>query len=393
MKRVNVLAGHVAGYTVQDLVEKREQGQVWIAIRNKVYDVTEFLDEHPGGAELITDIPVEDVQQMTAEFEDAEHSEEAMEQLAPLFKGILLAEDGSTPMGGAAAAGGGEEEEEEEHDDAQIQNQVNTEYTPNPFHSTTNCKLLLDSKHELSHDVTVYRFQLPRIDKDSFSLAIGKHIVLSYEEMDGKHVSRAYTPVSPFGDRGFVDFLIKSYPGGKMSEHLKTLRPQVDSLQMFGPKGKLAYLGDGKFSIRKQGQEHFVDLKHVGMVCGGSGITPMFQIVQAVARNPHDGLKITLVFGNKTEEDMILRHALDALQQLKARGQLEIVYTLDQPPTNPETFTGVVGFITKDLLAKHLPAPGNDSMVFLCGPPGLINKACLPALKDLGFPKDRIFKF
>lgn len=381
MKRVNTLANHVgaASYTVDDLLAKREAGQVWIAIKNKVYDVTEFLDDHPGGAEIITDIPVDNVKQMTAEFDDAEHSEEAMEQLAPLFRGMLHT--------------GENEEEEEEEEEVQIHHGP-SEPTFTPFAEYTNVSLLLDSKEHLSHDVTVYRFQLPDMALDTFSLAIGKHIVLSYEEMDGKHVSRAYTPVSPLGDRGFVDFLIKSYSGGKMSEYLRKLRPQVDHVQMQGPKGKLAYLGEGKFVIRTKGVEELVELDHLGMIAGGSGITPMFQIIQAVAQNPADNLKITLVFANKTEEDMILRHALDALQLLKQRGQINIHYMLDSPPTDAKNFRGEVGFVTKQVLAKQMPkASSTKAMVFLCGPPGLVNKVCVPALKEIGFTKERIFKF
>jgi NAD(P)H-flavin reductase/cytochrome b involved in lipid metabolism len=367
--------------TKEQIIEKRQQGQVWIVIKNNVYDVTDFLDEHPGGAELITDIPEDDFKLMTTEFNDAEHSEEAMEQLQTLFIGVLST--GQTGDISANASMGDEEEEEEEPHQPIVASDPSK-----PFLGSTQLTLTLLESENLSHDVTVYRFKLPR-QTDEFSLMIGKHIVLSFEEMDGKHVSRAYTPVSPMGDCGFIDFLIKRYPNGKMSDHLKNFRPGVDSIQMTGPKGKLGYLGGGNFTIRRKGHNENIRLSHVGMIAGGSGITPMFQIIQAVARDPSDSLKITLLFANKTEEDICLRHPLNEFVRMK-RNQIRIIYTLDNPSGE---WHGERGFITQAMIKKHLPVPSKDSMIFLCGPPPMIKKACVPALNGLGYPPNSIFKF
>lgn len=40
-------------YTAKDLKEHTTEDDCWIAINNKVYDVTHFLDEHPGGFDII----------------------------------------------------------------------------------------------------------------------------------------------------------------------------------------------------------------------------------------------------------------------------------------------------------------------------------------------------
>lgn len=40
-------------YTMDDVEIHDEEDDCWIVIDNKVYDVTDFLDEHPGGGELI----------------------------------------------------------------------------------------------------------------------------------------------------------------------------------------------------------------------------------------------------------------------------------------------------------------------------------------------------
>jgi ferredoxin-NADP reductase len=47
------------------------------------------------------------------------------------------------------------------------------------------------------------------------------------------------------------------------------------------------------------------------MVAGGSGITPMFQVCQAILRNPYDSTKVFLVYANRGEDDILLRDRLD----------------------------------------------------------------------------------
>jgi len=235
--------------------------------------------------------------------------------------------------------------------------------------------------------VTVFRFALERPD-DGFSLAIGKHVLLSFEGADGQKVSRAYTPVSPMGDAGFFDVLVKLYPAGKMSSHLASLR-LGDTVRVRGPKGKLRYEGRGVFRIRRRGSDDLVKLSRVGMVAGGSGITPMFQIIQAVAADPDDGLVVDLIFGNKTEADVILRSPLDAVAAARP-GQINVHYALDAPPP---AWAGESGFVTPDMMRRLLPGPAPDVMVLLCGPPPMVKKACVPALKQLGYPADAVFTF
>lgn len=53
-------------------------------INKKVYDVTKFLDEHPGGEDVLLDSSGQDA---TQGFEDVGHSEEARAQLTGLYLG------------------------------------------------------------------------------------------------------------------------------------------------------------------------------------------------------------------------------------------------------------------------------------------------------------------
>eukprot|EP00095_Tigriopus_kingsejongensis_P001762 maker-scaffold183_size276960-snap-gene-1.30 protein:Tk01762 transcript:maker-scaffold183_size276960-snap-gene-1.30-mRNA-1 annotation:"cytochrome b5" len=51
---------------------------IWIVLHDKVYDVSKFLDEHPGGEEIL----IENAGQVATEaFEDVGHSTDAREML------------------------------------------------------------------------------------------------------------------------------------------------------------------------------------------------------------------------------------------------------------------------------------------------------------------------
>uniref|UniRef100_A0A3Q2CMW9 Cytochrome b5 n=1 Tax=Cyprinodon variegatus TaxID=28743 RepID=A0A3Q2CMW9_CYPVA len=62
----------------------------WIIIHNKVYDVTKFLDEHPGGEEVLREQAGGNA---TESFEDVGHSTDAREMAASMMIGELHPDD------------------------------------------------------------------------------------------------------------------------------------------------------------------------------------------------------------------------------------------------------------------------------------------------------------
>ena len=70
---------------------------------------------------------------------------------------------------------------------------------------------------------------------------------------------------------------------------------------MRGPLGSFVYHGRGKFSIGAK--EHFA--KDFGMIAGGTGITPHYQIIKAIIKDPEDATCCHLLFANQTEEDIV----------------------------------------------------------------------------------------
>lgn len=68
--------------SVATLQKHNSEKDCWVSLYNrKVYDVTKFLSEHPGGADLIVDYAGKDVTEVMADIAVHEHSESAYEIL------------------------------------------------------------------------------------------------------------------------------------------------------------------------------------------------------------------------------------------------------------------------------------------------------------------------
>ena len=71
-------------------IAKGEDKSIWIVIHDRVYDVTKFLDEHPGGkAIMIVNAGIDS----TEVFEDVGHSSDAREMLKEYLIGELQEAD------------------------------------------------------------------------------------------------------------------------------------------------------------------------------------------------------------------------------------------------------------------------------------------------------------
>lgn len=247
------------------------------------------------------------------------------------------------------------------------------------LHETQFRSFKLVQKTPVNHNSAIYRFALPT--KDSvLGLPTGQHVSVA-ADIGGKQVVRSYTPISNDKLKGFVDLLVKTYPDGNISKHFSELQIGQSAL-IRGPKGSFNY------------QPNTFD--HLCMVAGGSGVTPMYQILQAIAENPEDKTKATLIFANVTEVDIFLREELDGYSAARP-GQIKIHYVLNTPPDN---WTGSVGFVTGEILVAQLPSPRKDRKLLLCGPFPMTN-AVKKAAVELGWEKakapskmtDQVFVF
>lgn len=261
----------------------------------------------------------------------------------------------------------------------------------------TTTFLRLAEKEEITHDTRRFRFALPHA-QHVLGLPVGQHITLRFTDGEGKICQRSYTPVSSNDAVGYVDLVVKVYfkgvhpkfpEGGKMSQYLESLNIG-DRIEVAGPKGKLTYAGNGEIQIKHRNSDPAPQIrraKKIAMIAGGTGITPMLQIIRQALKD-NDTTEFYLLFANQTEKDILLREEIDAM--VSANENVHVWYTLDKAP---EDWSYSVGYVNAEMIKEHLPAPGPDVQVLMCGPPPMLKFAVLPALEELGFTPDMHFSF
>lgn len=261
----------------------------------------------------------------------------------------------------------------------------------------TKYPLPLIEREEVSHDTRRFRLGLPS-PEHVLGLPVGQHIHLSVK-IDDDLIIRAYTPVSSDEEKGYVDLVIKVYfknvhpkfpEGGKMSQYLNNMK-LGETIDVRGPSGRLQYAGNGLFLIKKLRKDPpiKVPVKKLNMIAGGTGITPMLQLVRHICKDASDCTELRLIFANQTEQDILLRDELEKYQSEHPE-QFKLWYTIDRAN---EGWKYSVGFINDEMIKEHLFPPGDDVIVLMCGPPPMINFACNPALEKLGYPENLRFAY
>ncbi|CAK9296664.1 unnamed protein product [Gordionus sp. m RMFG-2023] len=302
----------------------------------------------------------------------------------------------------------------------------------NIFLQDPNIKYIayLKSIDEVSHDTKKFKFGLPT-NSHVLGLPTGQHLYLN-ADIDGKKVIRPYTPISLEDSKGFFDLVIKIYhkdvhpkfpDGGKMTQHLNSLKIG-DGIEVRGPSGRLRYLGDDKFSIKltfkdkdNVGPPRIVRTKRIGMIAGGTGITPMFQMLQAILLNPTPGnkdIQFDLLFANQTEKDILLKDEIEALAKMFPT-RFRYWYTVDKltedPKDSGKEWPYDIGYVNAKMISQHLPSPSAvsngstsqttsngvvenlETLILTCGPPPMIKFAVSPALSKLGYSDNEIFVY
>ena len=136
-----------------------------------------------------------------------------------------------------------------------------------------------------------------------------------------------------------------------------------EKIKMEGPKGLLFYEGHGNFLLRRKP----IVKRKIGLIAGGTGITPCFQIVQASTFG-QDGIPIVLLYSNKTKDDILLKDELDSLVRSNP-DNLKLYHTLTREELKDGDFTYLHGRITEDMISKcGFPEPSPDTLIGYCGP-------------------------
>lgn len=91
----------------------------------------------------------------------------------------------------------------------------------------------------------------------------------------------------------------------------------------------------------------------------------------------------------RVHSDILCREAIEATKKKQGK-KFNLWYTVDRPS---DSWKYSSGFINTEMIRDHMPAPGPDTLILMCGPPPMLKFACMPALEELGYTDDMIFAF
>lgn len=283
------------------------------------------------------------------------------------------------------------------------------EYASSCFLPTSWMALPLVNRKEYNYDTTVYTFGLP--EGKSLELPVCACLLLKApgkgrkegggkDDFDGSDAVRPYTPTSSNEMLGAFELMVKRYDGGAVSQYLFGLKPGEDSVEF----------KHIKFNVKSQ--YPFDGKKSFTMLAAGSGITPMYQALHKIMSTPGDDRKVTLIYGNKSAEDVLLKDEIDAWakQQPDRLKVIHVVGTTPDAPLSddaqeklsPLAATLKPGWVDEAKIKEFAFAPSDDTMIFVCGLPPMYNILCGPrtekevaegtVLQKLGYTKDMVSK-
>lgn len=257
---------------------------------------------------------------------------------------------------------------------------------------------VVQSNELVSHNTHRIRFELPEGTTTLGLAPVASYLLARFVpagQADAKPVVRPYTPVTTEEEsqKGkYFDLVIKQYPNGPMSTHICSLKPG-DTIEVKGPNPKL--------NIDKD--QH----THIGMIAGGTGITPMLQVIRHIFHSSsaplHKNKRVSLVFANVEEKDILLRTELDQLAKTYP-DRFKVHYVLDKPPSK---WDGSSGRVNSEIIKANLPSAseGEKALIMVCGPAGMVAHVCGPKnpdftqgalgglLKELKYQENQVFKF
>ncbi|OKL61217.1 hypothetical protein UA08_03380 [Talaromyces atroroseus] len=378
-------------FTRQEIEKHHTEDDCWVVINGKVYNATSVLSWHPGGKGPILAHAGQVNMNTTVEFQGI-HDDFAQNKL----KECILGKVTQKAM------------EHMKNVQKKEKELLSVKGDPNVSLSRHKCVFLrqiaglvvianwdvrwtqarLTQKKRLSEDTYRYTFSLPQPTK-KLGLETGQHLQVGFHFAD-RLVVRPYTPVRPVvdcEDDGTFDLVVKTYhpdatqPGGTMGNVLDCLR-ENEEIEVKGPSGDIRYHGNGHLSV----DDRQFTFRRFSLILGGSGVTPGYQVVVRILKDADDKTSIRVIDANKSESDILMRREFDELSRDHG-DRFSIVHVLSHPSSSD--WAGLKGHITPDILRKHAFEPSDENAVLLCGPPAMIEKVALPALKDWGYDEDQ----
>lgn len=241
----------------------------------------------------------------------------------------------------------------------------------------TTYPFAVSKRRQETGDTASLWFDVPADLRTAFAYRTGQFVAIE-EELAGESVTRQYSLASvPELDGNRLQITVKRVSGGRMSTWLVDEVAEGDLIEMAPPRGRL--------------YTPAAEPRHYILLAAGSGIVPLYAIARhASARlpgTPGAGHRVTLAYGNRTADSVILRAEVDAL----TGAGVNVEHVLSRPPAD---WAGASGHVDPAYLAARWDdwtADGLPVSVMLCGPDAFMT-AAEEYLAGRGVPLDDIRK-
>ena len=222
-------------------------------------------------------------------------------------------------------------------------------------------------------------------------------------------LKKSYSPISHPNQENTFDLLVKAYPerpGGGVGAYLCSLQ-EGDYIEGKVKSQRIMHKSPAVL-------DRWTD---VGMVAGGTGIAPLYQIVQILLRDADESTetnsipKIHVLSINRMEQDILLKEEMDRLAE-RYPDRFRVTYAL----TGEKKEGYHYGRGGVELAKTALPDPSQEKvMVLVCGKDGFVKTwggpigrapplpdgargpkiqgPLLGLLKEAGFDASQVFKY
>ena len=335
----------------------------WIIIQEHVYDVTGFLDLHPGSSYLILDYAGKDAS--TVFFKDTVHSLGALEWLRALCIGVVT------------------DDPTEAQSELVIPRWGQGRNTP--YRECSIVELTMEERGQVTQDAKPSWFEARLVVAYKSESVVhplaSQHYVLRLNSAPPDFdtlLERAYTPVSWTDNH--LHFVLKLYNDGSMSRVMKSLS-KGDKIEVRGPFGYPVV-------------DEFMDSGYtsLSMIVAGSGITPMISIVDQLSErlDSPDSAVVNLLYYVKNKDEGMCETDLEGLQKKAPNFKVTrcmtgetSVHALENTLFGPPTL-------------EHLKLPGvvgkesGKTLFVICGPPAFCSRFASWLRKGAGAQEEDI---
>jgi len=219
------------------------------------------------------------------------------------------------------------------------------------FHS-----LFIKEVRKETNDCVSVEFDIPDDLKNIFQYKAGQYLTLR-KIINGEEIRRSYSLCSsPLHNEWRI--AIKRNEGGIFSTFANEALKVGDCIDVLPPVGKFIATIDS------------IHQKKYLAIAAGSGITPVFSIIQTVLEAEPNS-RVTLVYGNKNRSSIIFKEALDALKN-KYIHRFQLIHILSREKTDASIHYGRINNEKLIEIIKFIGLKNMDES-FICGPEQMIH--------------------